>query len=527
MNIDFAFRLARELRARGIEELCLCAGARNSPLVAVLGALPEFRGYRFFEERSAAFFALGRIKATGRPVAVLTTSGTAAAELLPATIEAHYSGLPLLLVTADRPSRYRGTGAPQAIEQVGLFGPYVELARDVEAAARTTLSLADWSLERPAHLNLCFDEPLLDRAFSAAELGPVPVAAPGIVKFDAGHLARARAEVSTFLAGARRPWLIVGSLEEAAREPVQRFVSALGAPVYLEAQSGLREAPALAPLRVRSPASVQQEADAVLRIGGVPTLRFWRDLDEKRTELPLLSVSALPFSGSPRSRLVQAPLGALFAGLEPAMRPETAYVAHVAEREQRYLAGLTELLEQLPTSEPGMVRAFSRLPAPAARVYVGNSLPIREWDLVAEEVERGRVFGASRGANGIDGQVSTFLGFARPERENWALLGDLTAMYDLAGPWILPQLPGLAVRIGVINNGGGKIFSRIFRDRAFQNEHGTELEPWARLWGLGYQRWTEVPARFGESGSWLLELRPDPDATAAFWEAHDRLGNAR
>ena len=136
------------VRDAGVEEFCVCAGSRNSPLLYVLGS-SDARLFSFVDERSAAFFALGRIKQHARPCAVVTTSGTAAAELLPAAIEAHYSGLPLILISADRPGRFRGTGAPQSIEQVGIFGVYAE----------TSLSM--WSGMRPLHLNIEFDEPLL------------------------------------------------------------------------------------------------------------------------------------------------------------------------------------------------------------------------------------------------------------------------------------------------------------------------------------------------------------------------------
>jgi len=144
-NLDLARRLIDDVRAAGANEFCVCAGSRNAPLLAVLGESV----YSFVDERSAAFFALGRVKLHGNPVAVVTTSGTAVAELLPAAIEAYYSGIPLILISADRPARFRGTGAPQSIEQVGLFGVYAET------------SLANWSRKKPLHLNIEFDEPLL------------------------------------------------------------------------------------------------------------------------------------------------------------------------------------------------------------------------------------------------------------------------------------------------------------------------------------------------------------------------------
>jgi 2-succinyl-5-enolpyruvyl-6-hydroxy-3-cyclohexene-1-carboxylate synthase len=161
-NIAEARRVVGLARSLGVDDFCVCGGSRNAPLVAVLAVgswqlaeKPTANGQpptvnSFIDERSAAFFALGRAKLTGRPVAVITTSGTAVAEMLPAAIEAHYSGTPLVLITADRPARYRGTGAPQAIEQEGIFGVYA--ARDAERWARTG----------PLHINIEFDEPLID-----------------------------------------------------------------------------------------------------------------------------------------------------------------------------------------------------------------------------------------------------------------------------------------------------------------------------------------------------------------------------
>jgi len=166
-NIERARRLIEDVVAAGAREFCVCAGSRNSPLLAALGGLDggsqmadgggagssairhprsAIRLFSFVDERSAAFFALGRSKLHGAPVAVVTTSGTAVAELLPATIEAFYSGIPLILITADRPARFRGTGAPQSIEQAGIFGAY---------------ATAEWTGRAPWHINIEFDEPLL------------------------------------------------------------------------------------------------------------------------------------------------------------------------------------------------------------------------------------------------------------------------------------------------------------------------------------------------------------------------------
>jgi 2-succinyl-5-enolpyruvyl-6-hydroxy-3-cyclohexene-1-carboxylate synthase len=144
-NIAAAREIIGRVRGLGVVDFCICGGSRNAPLIAVLAS-----GYTFVDERSAAFFALGRAKRDGRPVAVITTSGTAAAELLPAAVEAFYSGVPLVLITADRPARFRGTAAPQSIEQAGLFGVYA--VTDIDR----------WNGRTPLHINVEFDEPLID-----------------------------------------------------------------------------------------------------------------------------------------------------------------------------------------------------------------------------------------------------------------------------------------------------------------------------------------------------------------------------
>jgi 2-succinyl-5-enolpyruvyl-6-hydroxy-3-cyclohexene-1-carboxylate synthase len=145
-NIGTARTIIERARAAGVTDFCVCGGSRNAPLIEVVSG----NIYTFVDERSAAFFALGRIKRDERPVAVITTSGTAAAELLPATIEAYYSGAPLVLITADRPARFRGTAAPQSIEQIGLFGVYAMTDFD------------RWNGRTPLHINVEFDEPLID-----------------------------------------------------------------------------------------------------------------------------------------------------------------------------------------------------------------------------------------------------------------------------------------------------------------------------------------------------------------------------
>ena len=243
-----------------VKDYIVCAGARNAPLVTSLLSGGEAKGLRVwhhFDERAAAFFALGLAKKNGEPVAVLTTSGTAVAELLPAVIEADYSGIPLVLVTADRPTRFRGSGAPQAIEQPGIFGPYAFEAELEE--------LRDWPGDAPLHMNLCFEEPGVEDRI--ADWGKIEVPVP-----EPCGTGAALADVTNFCSKAERLVVLLGELDESVRPAVGQFLEKSGAPVWAEATSGLREQ---AELQILDEVQIAElEPTHVLRIGGVPSLRY-------------------------------------------------------------------------------------------------------------------------------------------------------------------------------------------------------------------------------------------------------------
>ncbi|MEI6414441.1 MAG: hypothetical protein WCP34_09295, partial [Pseudomonadota bacterium] len=197
-------------------------------------------------------------------------------------------------------------------------------------------------------------------------------------------------------------------------------------------------------------------------------------------------------------------------------------------RDREVCNALRSLLASEPESEPGILCHLSQVIEPGAHIYLGNSLPIREWDLAATRDDRGYEFSASRGLNGIDGQVSTFLGLIRAGRPHWAILGDLTALYDLVGLWPLAQIDeNISVRLVVINNGGGKIFERIFPQPEFQNRHALDLAPWAALWKLPYRLLdSRVPADLAATtpARCMIEFRPDAEATRRFWRYYEKIG---
>jgi len=475
-----------------------------------------------------AFFALGVARRTGRPVAVITTSGTAVTELLSTAAEAFHTGVPLVFVTADRPRRLRGTGAPQAIDQVGLFSKFAGLEFDLEHGE--DFSLAGWNRRAPVHLNVCFDEPLIDEKPVERE-PPVAGAEPGAFAGLSGFARESGAEwaavrLTKFLREREGLVVVVGSLETAReRDAVAAFLMRTGAPAYLEATSGLRERPELEALALRSGdrllswAIKRQLIRRVLRIGGVPTARIWRDLDEAACAIDVLSLTPLPFPGLSRGEMICAEIAPVVAAVDV----KAGSIEALAHKDRAATASCEKIFAGEPFSEPALIRRLSeKIPADSL-VYVGNSLPIREWDLAAAH-SRPFTVQANRGVNGIDGQISTFLGLAERGVENWGVIGDLTALYDLAAPWALgARSADLKFRLVVVNNGGGKIFSRLFKSNFFENRHDLRFEHWARMWNLDYQQWTEIPDRLAASDREVIELRPDPVSTQLFWDRYDAL----
>jgi 2-succinyl-5-enolpyruvyl-6-hydroxy-3-cyclohexene-1-carboxylate synthase len=307
----------------------------------------------------------------------------------------------------------------------------------------------------------------------------------------------------------KRPVVIIGGVAPRDRERVKSYVQRLQAPVYAEPLSGLREDPELGELLITAGERMLSRGgfDGVIRIGNVPALRFWRDLDETYRHLGVVNISALPFPGLSRGEV--RPMSALDDNVEPRPAPPSFF-----DDDRDKARRINAILYGEPKSELAMFRALSQRIDSGARVYLGNSLPIREWDLAAAREPRGFVVEANRGANGIDGQLSTFFGQCDPARANVCVVGDLTAIYDMNAPWIVPQLPPeLRFEIVIVNNGGGRIFSRVASlaaiDRTLmENSHTFHFQQWAAMWRIEDR---------------VTELTPDAEASGRAWAKYDAL----
>lgn len=452
------------LLAHQIADVVICAGARNAPLIRPILEQESIRVWRHFDERSAAFFALGLAKKEGKPVALVTTSGTAAAELLPATIEAYYSGIPLLLITADRPARFRGSGAPQAIEQVRLFGGYASFCED-------PIETLSWEGRGPIHLNLCLEEPKAPTGDSLE---------PAFFELERSRRDETQIELPEF---PKHTIAIVGELPGHFRADALTFLQKLNVPTWCEATSGLREASGVDIITDEAAFSTL-DCEMVIRIGGVPSLRFWRDL-ETRGDIKVINLTHTGFSGLARDSTTFTIQEGWVDDLTLLDRPDK--ISPNSSRPE---------IEDLGPEER-VIRKLSEIIPSDALLFLGNSLPIREWNRVATtEIPHSHCF-ANRGANGIDGELATWFGLSEGEAESWAILGDLTTLYDLNAPWVLDQLGKGKRRIVVINNGGGKIFSKLPSMKDFsddekfisENHHRIRFEHWAAMWGMAYISW--------------------------------------
>ena len=508
----------RQCVSAGIREYVVCPGARNALLIEAL-VRAESAGMvtlrRHFEERSAGFFAMGRTMCSGEPCAVVTTSGTAVAELLPAVIEARYQGRPLVAITADRPASFRGTGAPQCITQPGIFGEHAGHG-----------DLATWDRRSPWHLNVELAEEMQTGDWDGtvttiqdAQVSWPRLAVSGLARWLKDDLYRGLV-------------VVVGDLEPEDREDAFHFLHDLKAPVVAEATSGLREA--LAGLILPDPDRTLRDhpPGKVLRLGGVPSWRFWRDL-EAMPGTEVWSVTPSGFPGLARESFVTtAPVGRAFRALGEIEEAGDA-LDHL-DRASRRSAEIDELLEAYPESEPGMLRTLSHYVAMGSGLFLGNSLPIREWNLFAQRDRPIPEVRANRGVNGIDGQISTWLGATATRENAWCVLGDLTALYDLSAPAMLGQVVTRGRTLVVIQNHGGSIFSRLpctknlsprTRD-IMRNAQDASLSHWAEMWGLRHVRISsgdDFDLLEPAESTTIVELTPSQGETALFWETWDNL----
>lgn len=509
MNIKLATKLIHQLAQNGVNEFVICAGARNAPIVKVLYAAKNLKHYNFFEERSAGFFALGRIKKTRRPVAVITTSGTAVANLYPSVMEAHHAGLPLVTVTADRPKHYRGSGAPQSTNQQNVFGAFSDFL-DVDVDG-----LEGFHIEKlgpmPLQINICFDEPLIDEEAEKTNFEVNDYSYPVNDNSNSEQL-------FSFQQSAKYPVVIVSHLTREQANFTLPIIDKLKLPVYVESHSNMPRQPFSQLMGGEFTLKQVVKSgliDSVIRVGGIPTIRFWRDLE--KLNLPVLNFSAENFSGLGYVKSAPQSIDSLKWFLEN--KVSNGNYDEIMRVDQQRSKRLMELIEQFPESEVALLNETFKQIGEEDQVFIGNSMAIRELDLVQGISERFPRVYSQRGLNGIDGLISTGLGVCDEKSMTWIIVGDLSALYDSTGLWPAIRNPKFNYKIVVINNSGGKIFQRVFDDPDFENRHGLQFQKLAEFWGQKYcqVRNSDEFSQVAESN--FIEILPDNFQSKSFWES--------
>ncbi|HEV2218761.1 MAG TPA: 2-succinyl-5-enolpyruvyl-6-hydroxy-3-cyclohexene-1-carboxylic-acid synthase [Candidatus Dormibacteraeota bacterium] len=507
---SFAATFVDELAVQGVEYACVSPGSRSAPIAMALQRHPKTNVFIQIDERSGGFFGVGLAKATGKPVVLLSTSGTAAAEFHPAVVEAYHSRTPLIVLTADRPPELRDVGANQAIDQERLFGTAVRWFFDpgppLEApnAGRLWRRLAARAyaeaLQGPVHLNIPFREPLVPPPGQV----PVPIG-ESPQSMTAGRLMPTTdqvASVASALRNAKRPLVIAGEMRDGAR--LAGGLNRLGVPLLAEPSSQLRRAESGAAVEsyealLRAGWSLQHGPDLVIRLGGTPTSkvmnawlaaaaaptflidpdRAWRDEDQVASNVlvcdPQALIEALP----------SADVGAWRDEWLSAGKKATAAIAAT--------------LVSTPMHEGHIVRTLAARAPDAAQVFVGSSMPIRAADSFWPYARGGQTFYGNRGASGIDGLVSTGLGIAaaRPSNPTVLLLGDLSLYHDMNGLWSLRR-HGIKATIVVCDNNGGGVFNFLPQaqhtdvfEEIFATPLGLDFAQVARLYGLVFSPVTD------------------------------------
>ena len=538
--------LLDELARCGMRHAVTSPGSRNAPIALTLAADERIDSVSVIDERSAGFMALGMAKATRTPVAVTSTSGTAAANLLPAVIEAHESRVPLIVLTADRPPELREVGAGQSIDQLKLYGSAVkwfvevgnhEPGRATAVHHRALGCRAFWTASEgrpgPVHLNLPLREPLAPspEALDAADWAGREDGRPWTELREhsqAPHAGDVQA-LGARMAATPRGAIVCGPISDDVADPVARLAAAAGWPLMAEPASGLRcgqhdRSHVVAHydvlLRIEGFTS-EHLPELVLRVGDMPTSKPLRAWAGRCAQVVLDPHAAWHEPTRTAESILHAAPGpacdALAAALEMHRHGRDADWVH-GWREAD--ASVRPALAAAPDPfEPKAIAALEPALEDGAILWMSSSMPVREVEAHFPASPKRIRFLANRGANGIDGVVSSAAGAARAGGSPTVLvIGELALLHDIGG-LLAAARAGIALTVLCVNNGGGGIFDFLpvaaRADRALYEQHvatpsGVNLEAVAALAGMEHRR-ADTPdeVRSAVASPGLVEVRPE------------------
>ncbi len=531
-NLLWATVIVDELARSGVENAVIAPGSRSTPLVIALAQHPRIKVYSLIDERSAAFFALGIGLATGKPAALLCSSGTATANFYPAIIEAHYSNVPMLVLTADRPHELRDSGANQTVDQVRMFGGHVLWSVDVaapesnpsEVMIRSLRTLANRAyatacgpIGGPVHLNFPFRKPL--------EPTPVPTDNTGVRGSPRNDerpytaIMRGRLlptpeqldDICTVIERSPRGLVVAGPRTPQGVGPaLARFSQGTGYPVLADPLSGLRWSPELDVIggydTFMPGSALFDGVDLIIHVGALPASKALEDIFVKSRVPNVVLVTENGVWNDPYHRLshlIHADAAAFFEGLAERVTNrvvDTDWAQAWRQAEDATWAGLAANRDAA-FFDGGAISTVADLMPMDSNLFIASSLPVRHLEQYGKPDSREvRVF-CNRGASGIDGTVSSAFGVAAVSPIPTVLItGDLAFYHDMNG-LLVAKRTGAKLIVVLINNDGGGIFKRLpitdfepHFTELFLTPHGLDFEPAARLYGFDYACVTDYTA---------------------------------
>ena len=472
-STTLARTIVRQIVEAGVTDVVISPGSRNAPLTMAFYAASErnlITLHTRIDERTAAFFALGMAKATGRPVPIICTSGTAVANYHPAVLEASHSNVPLLVITADRPAELRRTGANQTTEQARIFGKAVRYFADVSGPAYP-MELPFNSLQSgPVHINVQFPEPL-SADDDSDWLAGISIKPPR--EFT-------RKLAGTFYTKSTRGVLVIGHDRGGlAVDEVAAFAEELAWPIISEDPLSFPNALSHASIFLTSQVITDELAPDTVVVIGRTTL--------SRSINRLIATARKSIVIDPRIMTVDTDRVAdqKFAALPKVEVPLTD--SEYAQRWQKYSERTAKKIGEMSQwSEALVAREIGRALPAGQTLFISSSRPIRDIEGFAQARTGIETF-ANRGLAGIDGNISTALGIASARKETVAVLGDLSFLHDITG---LIHDEAINLKIVVVNNNGGGIFSTLPHrgvsgfEAIFGTPHNLDLAKIAAAFGL-------------------------------------------
>jgi 2-succinyl-5-enolpyruvyl-6-hydroxy-3-cyclohexene-1-carboxylate synthase len=492
-NINFFWTslLIEELIRCGCAHFVIAPGSRSTPLVAAVAYNKKARYTISFDERSAAFFALGHAKASNKPAALIVTSGTAVANLMPAVVEASMSRVPLIILSADRPWELRDLQANQTIIQSKFFGDYArwyfELpCPDDTIAPNFVLSCASYAVYRacgpnagPVHLNCLFREPLTPEKVSyntnLAALDHWSTSKESFTTYDQPTLRYSETCIAMLLElirSARRGLVVLGELKTLkARESVRKFIQKLNWPVCADLASGLRYCEEKIIIKhdhhvLLKLSEQERNFDLVIQIGGRLISKNLEQLLQARVGQTHILIDDHTDRSDPNLSIthrVSTNIENFCDNLSKKITTNTmcennSYIIKQSEQISQIINNI--IYHEKAISEPYVARTISQLTSNNAVVFASTSMPIRDYHMfAASRADNGPEVIINRGASGIDGLMSTAIGFAAASQKRMTILiGDLGFLHDANALALLEKLE-VPVTIVIINNQGGGIFS--------------------------------------------------------------------